>query len=115
MEEILVRFALGGAVVSIFALSGDLLEPKSFAGLFGAAPSVAIATLSLTVSKRGVDYASVEGRSMLLGAIAFFMYASIVSRLLIRKHLPVLPVTMVSMLLWFSCAYGFWFALGTLR
>jgi hypothetical protein len=41
--QILIRFLIGGAVVSVFALIGDVLKPKSFAGLFGAAPSVAVA------------------------------------------------------------------------
>jgi hypothetical protein len=34
MNEILLRFAIGGAVVSAFAVLGDLFKPKSFAGLF---------------------------------------------------------------------------------
>ena len=50
MKEIIFRFLMGGFVVSLFAASGDLLKPKSFAGLFGAAPSVALATLGLTRS-----------------------------------------------------------------
>jgi hypothetical protein len=36
--DYLVRFVAGGIIVSIFAVLGDLLRPKSFAGLFGAAP-----------------------------------------------------------------------------
>jgi hypothetical protein len=40
--EYLVRFLAGGIVVSAFAELGDVLRPKSFAGLFGAAPSVAL-------------------------------------------------------------------------
>jgi len=55
MSQILVRFLLGGAVVSAFAIIGDLLKPKSFAGLFGAAPSVALATLGLTVATEGAS------------------------------------------------------------
>ena len=57
MIQILVRFVVGGLVVSAFAIIGDLLKPKSFAGLFGAAPSVALATLSLTVATEGGAYA----------------------------------------------------------
>ncbi len=45
MWEILVRFIAGGIIISVFALIGDVLKPKSFAGLFGAAPSVALVTL----------------------------------------------------------------------
>ena len=45
MSQIPIRFLIGGVVVSVFAIVGDVLKPKSFAGLFGAAPSVALATL----------------------------------------------------------------------
>ena len=106
-----MRVIIGGVVVSAFAILGDLLKPKSFAGLFGAAPSVALATLFLTVEKNGQEYARIEARSMILGAVAFFVYASVVSRLLVRKRLPVLPVTSLSLTVWFVCAFGLWFAL----
>ena len=110
MKEILLRAMAGGVVVSAFALLGDLLKPKSFAGLFGAAPSVALATIVLTVMKQGKEYVSVEARSMLLGAVAFFIYASVVSRLLMRRKLPVLPVTSLTIGLWLVCAFGLWYA-----
>ncbi len=58
-------------MVTAFALLADALRPKSFAGLFGAAPSAALATLSLTVQKECKLYASLEARSMILGAIGF--------------------------------------------
>lgn len=71
LRESIIRFLVGGAVVSVFAILGDLLRPKSFAGLFGAAPSVALATLALTIAKHGGGYAATEGRSMILGAGEF--------------------------------------------
>jgi hypothetical protein len=37
MSQILVRLFLGSVVVSAFAVIGDGLKPKSFAGPFGAA------------------------------------------------------------------------------
>lgn len=109
MKEIFLRFVIGGVVVSAFALLGDLLKPKSFAGLFGAAPSIALATLVLTVTKDGKVYAAIEARSMILGAVAFFLYASVVGRMLIRRRLPVLATTSATMALWFACAFGLWF------
>jgi len=48
MSAILLRFLIGGLVVSVFAVISDIVKPKSFAGLFGAAPSVALATIGLT-------------------------------------------------------------------
>src|SRR5258708_12027807 len=41
MTEYVIRFFVGGAVVSAFAVLGDLLRPKSLARPFGADPSVA--------------------------------------------------------------------------
>jgi hypothetical protein len=35
MAEIVIRFLVGGLVVSAFSLIADLLRPKTFAGLFG--------------------------------------------------------------------------------
>jgi hypothetical protein len=110
VKEILLRVLVGGVVVSAFALLGDLLKPKTFAGLFGAAPSVALATLILTVMKDGKEYASLEARSMMVGAIAFFFYACVVSQLLLRKRLPVLGVTSLSLVLWFVFAFGLCYA-----
>jgi len=80
----LLRFVIGGVVVSSFALLADGLKPKSFAGLFGAAPAVALATLMLTVHAEGSSYAAVEARSMMGGAIAFGVYAYGVCRALSR-------------------------------
>jgi len=47
MGQILVRFVLGGLVVAAFAVLGDMLKPKRFAGIFGAAPAVVLPTLAL--------------------------------------------------------------------
>ena len=41
MLEYGLRFLVGGFAVSAFAAIGDALRPKSFAGLFAAAPSIA--------------------------------------------------------------------------
>ena len=40
LPELAIRFVLGGLIVSAFAVIGDILHPKSFAGIFGAAPIV---------------------------------------------------------------------------
>ena len=109
MSQILIRFLVGGAVVSAFAIIGDLLKPKSFAGLFGAAPSVALATLGLTVATEGVSFAATEARSMMAGAIAFTAYASCVSWVMMRYKLKTLWVTVGAVPLWLGIAFGLWY------
>lgn len=108
MKLILIRFLVGGMVVSAFAIVGDILKPKSFAGLFGAAPSVALATLGLTIRTDGVAYAAVEARSMMAGALAFFVYASFVSWCMMRFKPKALWVTVCSMPLWLGVALALW-------
>jgi hypothetical protein len=104
--EYLVRFLVGGIVVSAFAVLGDLLRPKSFAGLFGAAPSLALATLSLALWKEGGEYASVEGRSMILGAVALSVYSFAVCQLLMRARWSALAATTSAIVLWLAVALG---------
>jgi hypothetical protein len=50
----------GGFVVSAPAALGDVVKPNSLAGLFGAAPSVAPATLLLTIVADEKLYAAKE-------------------------------------------------------
>jgi hypothetical protein len=76
MTEYVIRFLAGGFVVSAFAMLGDLLRPKSFAGLFGAAPSVALTTLGIAVYQRGADYAALQTQAMVAGALALPSIAS---------------------------------------
>lgn len=106
MQDTLLRFLIGGLVVSFFAALGDIFRPKSFAGLFGAAPSIALATLGLTILHEGKSYASTEARSMILGAAAFFFYASVVSFLLMRYRRPALRVTVYALPVWFGISFG---------
>jgi hypothetical protein len=109
MTQILFRFIVGGAIVSAFAIIGDLLKPKSFAGLFGAAPSVALATLALTVASDGASYAATESRSMMAGAIAFFIYASLVSWTMMRYKFRAILVTLASVPIWLGVAGGIYY------
>lgn len=108
MTDILIRFLIGGVVVSAFAVIGDLFKPKSFAGLFGAAPSVALATILLTVRKEGALYAAREAHSMLAGAVAFFLYASTVSWFMMHRECRALTISASFLIIWALVAFGLW-------
>jgi Protein of unknown function (DUF3147) len=106
MSEYLLRFVAGGIAVSTFAALGDILRPKSFAGLFGAAPSIALATLAITLSKDGAAFAAVEGRSMIVGAFALAAYSWIVCLLLKKLALSSWIATTAALVVWFAVALG---------
>ena len=108
MGELLSRFLIGGVVVSFFAVLAEMFRPKSFAGLFGAAPSIALATIGITISSHGKAYAAVEARSMIFGAIAFFCYAGAVAWLLRRYKPPALAATVAMMPVWFAVSFACW-------
>jgi len=111
LQEWLIRFLVGGVVVSAFATLGDIFKPKRFAGLFGAAPSIALATISLTLAEKGPSYVRIESRSMMLGALAFCLYASLVARLLLRTKWTTLAVSAASLSAWFFVAFALYLGL----
>lgn len=106
--QLVFRFIVGGLVVSFFAVIGDGLKPKSFAGLFGAAPSVALATLALTVFKDGKSYAALEARSMIVGAFAFLIYSAVCMCVLAKTKAGAAVVTISALAVWLACAIGSW-------
>jgi hypothetical protein len=108
MTDLLLRFLIGGTVVSLFAVLGDIFRPKSFAGLFGAAPSIALATVGLTIHHEGKLYAATEARSMIAGAAAIAAYAATVSWVLLRYKPPALAVTLALLPLWLGVSFAIW-------
>jgi Protein of unknown function (DUF3147) len=106
MLEYGLRFLVGGIAVSAFAALGDALRPKSFAGLFGAAPSIALATLVLTLSQKGAPFAAVEGRSMIVGAFALAAYSWTVCVLLKKSLMSSWAAAMAALVVWFAVAFG---------
>jgi hypothetical protein len=104
--EFLLRFIAGGGAVSAFAALGDILRPKSFAGLFGAAPSIALATILITLWKKGALFVAVEGRSMIVGAFALAAYSWTVCILLKKFMMSSWTATTLALVAWFVVAFG---------
>jgi hypothetical protein len=106
MLQLVVRFLVGGVVVTAFALIGDVLKPKTFAGLFGAAPSVALATITLTAHSDGHAYAALEARSMMIGAGAFVVYAGAFAFVMMRYKPSALAASVTLLPVWLALALG---------
>lgn len=69
----IARALVGGSLVVVFALVGEVVKPKRFAGVFGAAPSVALANLALVAGVEGIPKAVVESRGMIAGGVAMIV------------------------------------------
>jgi uncharacterized membrane protein (GlpM family) len=89
MEDVLVvavKGLAGGFLVLAFALLSESVEPKRFAGLFGAAPAVAIAGLAVTLVSKGAHDARENSIGMLAGCLGMFCYAAVTVALLKRTR-----------------------------
>lgn len=108
MMDVILRFLIGGIVVSVFAILGDVVKPESLGGVFAAAPTIALATLLLTFHKHGAAYIAVEARSMVAGAIAFFVYACLVSFTLMSRRAKSMTAAIALLPVWFATAAALW-------
>ncbi len=60
----------GGLFVALFAVLGEMLQPKRFAGIFGASPAVALANLLVIALVKGDATARDAATGMIAGAVA---------------------------------------------
>jgi uncharacterized protein DUF3147 len=72
---LLMRVVARGALVVAFAVFADMLKPKMFAGLFGAAPSVATASLLVSGLALGAEKDAKYATGMVAGAIGLVVYS----------------------------------------
>lgn len=67
---ICVKAINGGLFVALFAVLGELLQPKRFAGIFGASPAVALGNLLVIALAEGEVSSRVSATGMIAGAVA---------------------------------------------
>jgi uncharacterized membrane protein (GlpM family) len=78
MHELLIlaiKGLAGGLLVVGFALLSEALEPKRFAGLFSAAPAVALAGLAVVLLDKGHHAAHQNAVGMVAGSAGMVAYA----------------------------------------
>ena len=73
---LLLRGLVGGTFVVAFALLSEAIGPKSFAGVFGAAPSIALASLLVTIADKGEQAARTQSLSMIFASFAMIAYCA---------------------------------------
>ena len=100
----------GGCFVVAFSMLSDRLKPKTLAGLFSGAPSVALASLGLTALAMGGGKTAVAATSMIAGGAGMVAFCAVA----IALEQKVGAVTS-SALAWISWAVAagavFWFFL----
>jgi Protein of unknown function (DUF3147) len=104
VELLAVRALAGGSMVVAFALLGELLRPKSFAGIFAAAPSIALASLIVTDLGRGEPAVWESALGMIAGAVA--MVAACVVGIDSVKRFRALRGALAALGVWLAVAAG---------
>lgn len=99
-----LRGLAGGALVVAFSLLGELLRPKSFAGIFAAAPSIAIASLLVTDAVKGQAAVHESALGMVGGAVA--LVAACVVAIDAVKRFRALRGSLASIGVWLAAAAG---------
>jgi len=74
----------GGVLVVAFSALSDVIQPKAFAGVFSAAPSVALASLGVTSLVSGPEKAQVASTGMIAGAVGMIAYC-VAATFLVRR------------------------------
>lgn len=99
---IAVKALAGGAFVVLFALVGEVLRPQRLAGLFSAAPSVALAGLIVALSTKGLASARAESAGMVVGGVA--MVAACASAIYLVHRFRALRGAILACVLWLVVA-----------
>ena len=93
-----IKVLAGGTFVVLFSLIAEVLKPKSFSGLFSAAPSVALASLLLTALDRGPMGDLLYAAGMIAGSVG--MIACCVAAGLATRRLGPIGASAVAWATW---------------
>ncbi len=111
MNQILllgVKALVGGLAVVAFAALGEMLRPRGLAGIFAAAPSVAVASLAMTSLATGPASAAGLALAMLAGAAA--LVVSCLAGIEAVKRLGALRGAAGVVACWCAAAVALWAA-----
>jgi hypothetical protein len=107
---VLARALVGGLAVVGFSLLGQAAHPKRFAGLFAAAPSVAVAGLAMTVALKGPAATVPYAQGMLIGSAGMLAYCLVSLYLIERLH--ALLGSVLAWLAWLVVAGALYLTVG---
>jgi uncharacterized membrane protein (GlpM family) len=99
-----LKALIGGVFVVLFASIGGALKPKRFAGLFAAAPAVALASLLLTTVTRGSSAALPLTTGMVIGSVGMIAYCAVALYTVERFHATIGSIS--AWAAWFVAAGG---------
>ncbi|SDJ03589.1 DUF3147 family protein [Nonomuraea jiangxiensis] len=100
------RGLLGGVLVMVFAVIGEMTTPKRFAGIFAAAPAVAIAGMTITALHAGSHALEASAFGMMAGAAGMVVYCA--SAVLLVRRLGAFLGSLTALVAWAAVAGTIW-------
>ncbi|MFB9907785.1 DUF3147 family protein [Allokutzneria oryzae] len=100
--KVLIKALAGGFLVLAFTAVAEVLTPKRLAGVFSAAPSVALASLVVTTVFDGPADVTAAAHGMVVGAAAFTVYCLVAVPLV--KRWGALRGSGVAVVAWLAAA-----------
>jgi hypothetical protein len=100
------KFVLGGGLVCLFALIAEVCQPKRFAGIFSAAPSVLLSGLAVTLLVQGSSIAVLTAEGATVGALGMVAYC--LGAVPATRHFKALGGAALGLLAWFGVTFGFY-------
>jgi hypothetical protein len=103
---VLLKGIVGGILVVLFAVLGEIVRPRSVAGVTSGAPSVAAAGLLVTLLTSGVAMAWNLSLGMVAGAIALVTWCLVGVDAV--KRFGGLKGSLAATGVWFTVAFALW-------
>jgi hypothetical protein len=96
----------GGTLVLVFALIGEVIRPRSIAGILSGAPSVASAGLAVTVLTTGVMSAWDQSLAMIAGAAGLIVWCLVAVDTV--KRFGGWKGSLAATVVWFAVTFSLW-------
>jgi Protein of unknown function (DUF3147) len=101
-----LRGLCGGLLVMAFAVFGEMVTPKRFAGIFAAAPAVALAGMAVTLLSSGSRQVAQAGLGMIAGSVALVAYCA--SAVMLVRRLGAVGGSAAALGVWAGVAAAGW-------
>lgn len=96
----------GGTLVVFFALMGEVIRPRSIAGILSGAPSVASGSLAVTVLSTGVMSAWNQSLAMIAGGVGLLVWCLVAGDAV--KRFGGVRGSLLATAVWFATAFSLW-------
>jgi hypothetical protein len=106
LTTLALKGVAGGVLVVVFAVIGEVIRPRSIAGIISGAPAVASAGLAVTVLTTGVMSAWDQSLAMIAGAAGLIVWCLVAVDTV--KRFGGWKGSLAATVVWFAVTFSLW-------